>query len=480
MLAALINGAAFAAPGAPALPPALDHISADSLRGHVSFLASDLLEGRATPSRGLDIAAEYIAAQFRRAGLTPAGDDGYFQTAHWQYAERDTAAFRLTLSGPGATLEVPVSQVGYETRSGHRGNALPLVRMAAADVAKRPRAADGRALVITGTAKDSMAAAQALAKAGGKPALVLVAGATGKPGNGGNKGWLVDPTRKPAAEQAPVITVHAQDAVDLLEGDAPATVSFDIPEGVARPVKLRNVIGVLPGSDPVLKDTYVIVSAHYDHVGIKDGEVFNGANDDASGTASVMEIAAAMASMKERPRRSIVFMAVWGEELGMVGSRYYGRHPVFPIAKTIANINLEQLGRTDDLEGARVNSASLTGFDYSGVGTVMQQAGAQLGINVYKHPTYSDAFFGRSDNQALADQGVPSHTLCVAFGFPDYHGKDDHADRIDYDNMARVNRMVALGVSMLANSAEAPRWNAASAGAAPYLKAAQALGGDAR
>src|SRR5262245_34612785 len=167
----------------PDIGAMLDRISGDSLRGHLSFIASDLLEGRGTPSRGLDIAAEYIAAQFRRAGLEPAGDDGYFQTATWP----------LTQNNPTAE---PDSGTGQNT-------ATP-------------------------------------------------------------------------------------------------------------PTKVRNVIGLLRGSDPALKDTYVLVTAHYDHLGVRANlpgdNIFNGANDDGSGTVSVIELASVLAAAKTRPKRSLVFM----------------------------------------------------------------------------------------------------------------------------------------------------------------------------
>jgi Zn-dependent M28 family amino/carboxypeptidase len=298
-------------------------ISEQSLKGHLSFIASDLLEGRDTPSRGLDLAAEYIAAQFRRAGLEPGGTDGYFQT--------------------------------HQTSKG----------------------------------------------------------------------------------------------------------------------KERNVIGILRGTDPKLKDTYVFLTAHYDHLGVKpdctSGDcIFNGANDDGSGTVSVIEIASTLGAMTTRPRRSIVFMTFFGEEKGLLGSEYYVQHPVVPLKSTVADINLEQLGRTDDPSGPQINSLLVTGYLYSGVGGVLHEAGVKTGINVHRGDEH-DAFI-RSDNLSFAEHGVPAHTVGVAFDFPDYHAVGDEWEKIDYANMARVDRMIATAVLTMANSATAPQWNNENPKAAPFAK----------
>jgi Zn-dependent M28 family amino/carboxypeptidase len=164
-------------------------------------------------------------------------------------------------------------------------------------------------------------------------------------------------------------------------------------------------------------------------------------------------------------------MTFFGEEKGLLGSRYYGNNPIFPISKTIANVNLEQVGRTDSTEGPQVNTASLTGIDFSEVGSVFQSAGAWTGIHVYKHERNSDAYFSASDNAALAALGVPAHSLSVAFNYPDYHNVGDHWEKVDYDNMARVNRMIALGLVMMANNSDEPKWNEAIPQTAPYVRA---------
>ncbi|MEQ1947633.1 MAG: M20/M25/M40 family metallo-hydrolase [Bryobacteraceae bacterium] len=309
------------------------HITANSLRGNLSFLASDLLEGRDTPSSGLDIAGEYIAAQFRRLDLEPAGDDGYFQS----------------------------------------------------------------------------------------------------------------------------VTVYPERA------DSPTS---------------RNVIGILRGSDPKLKDTYVMLSSHYDHRGIAetgDDRIYNGANDDGSGTASVMEVATALASLHPRPKRSVIFILFCGEEKGLRGSRYYVAHPLVPLAKTIAHLNLEQVGRTDATEGMKVGIANVTGFDFSSMVPVLVDAGRRVNVKILKDEASSDAYFGRSDNGSTARMGLPAHTLSVAYNFPDYHAVGDEWQKIDYDNMAKIDQAVGIAILNLANAYTAPKWNNNYPAAQPYVDAAKKL-----
>jgi peptidase M28-like protein len=475
---------------------ALERISANSLRGHLSFIASDALEGRNTPSRGLDIAAEYIAAQFRRAGLEPAGDDGYFQTANWLLAEQTLENFELKLVTSADAISIDKSKVSLSIDKEMQiaGTLFKADYNDAAAMAQlKPEAVEGK-IVLTEIpdfrrAERSRWTEMFRARneflgriADLKAAMVLSVDRVSTTGAGGGPGRLIDPdNRRPIVSSSgvPVVTVHDARVVRLIDDSKPgpiaANVSFKVGGVVERPIKLHNVIGILRGSDSELKNTYVLVTAHYDHVGMdpvaKGDNIYNGANDDGSGTVSVIELASALAALKERPKRSIVFMTFFGEEKGLLGSRYYGRHPVFPIAQTVADINLEQVGRTDSSEGPQVSNASLTGFDYSDVGPILKAAGELTGVAVYKHQQNSDAFFGRSDNQALADQGVPAHTLCVAYLYPDYHGLGDHWDKIDYDNMAKVDRMVALGLIMIANNADAPKWNEANAKTDRYVKA---------
>ena len=235
------------------------------------------------------------------------------------------------------------------------------------------------------------------------------------------------------------------------------------------------MIGVLRGSGPVLKDKYLILSAHYDHLGVRaagEGDrIFNGADDDASGTASVIEIARELAALPARPKRTIVFLAHFGEEVGEIGSLYYVQHPVFPLAKTIANVNLEQLGRTDDNEGAKIGLFNLTGFDFTTIGAAMQAAAQEMGVKAVKDEKNSDSYFARSDNVRYAVVGVPSTTVSVAYMFPDYHAVGDEWPKLDCENMARVDSAIALAAYRMADGADEPQWNKDNPRTAVYQKA---------
>lgn len=337
------------------LRKALQVITAESLRADLSFLASDGLKGRFTPSPELDIAAEFIASRFRAAGLEPAMEGSYFQRADLtSYVEQ---------------------------------------------AAKTKTRLDTRVV--------------------------------------GN-----------------------------------------------------NVIGILRGSDPNLNQSFIIVSAHYDHIGTLqtgrpftrqpvtgDGDqIYNGADDDGSGTVSVIAMAEAFSKLKQRPKRSILFIAFCGEELGLFGSRFYTEHPVVPLRQTVAELNLEQIGRTDG--DIKKGSASLTGFDFTTLGSLFERAGVALGLQVYKDKN-SDKYFRASDNWNFANRGVPDGTICTAFEFADYHGLKDEWTKIDYASMATVDRVVGIALWSLAESKTTPHWDASNPKTESFRKAAAITYGNA-
>ena len=467
----------------PDFQAALDRISADSLRGNLSFIASDLLEGRDTPSRGLDIAAEFVAAQFRRAGLEPVGNEGYFQAAKILVRMPNRDGFELKLSNGGKEFIADARDVGIRAGTGLNLSDVPVIKADASDQEAldnvTPEKVNNRVVIVElarGRSRNMRGALRRLRDA--KPALLILVDRRGLEPEEGSGAQLIDPDN-PERAATPCITVRGAAAGkfydSLRAGSTGALASVHLAEPSEKTVQLRNVVGLLRGSDPSLKDTYVLVTAHYDHLGEKpEGEgdrIYNGANDDGSGTVSVIELANALSRLKERPRRSIVFMTFFGEEKGLVGSRYYAHHPLFAIDKTVADINLEQVGRTDSSEGPQIATASLTGVDYTNLTDYFQSAGELTGVKISKNKRDSDLYFAASDNQSLADVGVPAQTLCVAFQYPDYHALGDEWNKIDYDNMAKVDRMAALAVIMVADSPEAPRWNESNSRTAPYVRA---------
>jgi Zn-dependent M28 family amino/carboxypeptidase len=205
---------------------------------------------------------------------------------------------------------------------------------------------------------------------------------------------------------------------------------------------------------------------------IDSDTICNGANDDGSGTASVLEVANALAALPTHPKRSIVFMTFFGEELGLVGSRYYGAHPIFPLAKTVADLNLEQLGRTDVDGGSSVGLVNVTGYDFSTLTDAVVKAGGLTGLQVVKNVKLNEQYFAQSDNQAMADAGVPAHTLSVGYMFPDYHKAGDEWGKLDYNNLAIVDRTVAIAVYEVADSTDTPQWKDMPA-TQRYIKARQ-------
>ncbi len=215
-----------------------------------------------------------------------------------------------------------------------------------------------------------------------------------------------------------------------------------------------NVVGILPGSDPALRDQYVVVGAHFDHIGIgraTDGDsINNGADDDGSGTVAVLEIARALAGSP--PRRSVVFLLTTGEEVGFTGIRWYVRSPRYPLERTVADIQIEMIGRPDSLAGGP-GRAWLTGYDRSTMGEMLRAAGNPI----VPDPRPAQNFFERSDNVVFAWKGVVAHTLS-SFGLhADYHTVDDEVERIDFQHMARVIDAGVQAVRMLADG-PAPQW----------------------
>lgn len=480
------------------LPSAVSSIKAADLKGDLSFLASDALAGRFTPSPELNIAAEFIASQFRAAGLEPGGDKEYFQLAKMVDRTMPKPATEMTLQDGSHSFTVPANHLQiFDSDEASKLDGCPVVVFRTKNLrALKAVSLEGKAVIVPEQSandvaedereaffRDSQAFDNAVSAAHAKAEILV--GRLRR----ASRARLI-PERGPDEKGVPIVIADSDELKRWLSspttGQDRRTVSFEIPAPADHAVSLKNVVGILRGSDPKLKDTCVLLTAHYDHIGTSEigfginpgaapgvggDRVFNGANDDGSGTVSVIEIAKALSRLRPRPKRSIVFVTFFGEERGDIGSHYYGQHPVFPIEKTIADVNLEQVGRTDSTTGKQVSNATLTGFDYSEVTKYLQNAGRRVGVTIYLDKEGSDAYFERSDNAALAEQGVPAHTLCVAFDYPDYHGLGDEWQKIDYENMAKVDRAVALGLVDIANALRPPQWSASNPKTRTYREA---------
>lgn len=294
------------------------------IRRHVFVIADDSMLGRDTPSRGLDLTANYVAAQFKRLGFKPGGDSGTFIQRY------------------------PLKSRGV-----------------------------------------------------GKPA-------------------------------------------------SPAPSAFD-------PSSAPNSVGILIGTDPVLRDEYIVVSAHMDHVGtnganVKDS-IWNGADDDASGTAGVLALAEAFAQAP--PRRSMIFLTVSGEESGLWGSAWFAKNPPVPMGKIVANFNLDMIGRNWK------DSIVVVGLEHSDLGATLFKVSAahpELGITPMRDPWPQENFFGRSDHFNFASRGVPA--LFFFNGVhADYHQPSDSPDKIDAEKASRVVKLVYFVASAVANATPRPQWN---------------------
>jgi Zn-dependent M28 family amino/carboxypeptidase len=259
--------------------------------------------------------------------------------------------------------------------------------------------------------------------------------------------------------------------IPIVEGTPPRPRIYEAP----------NVIGILPGSDPVLKNEYVVLSAHLDHVGTdpkRDGDkIFNGAMDNASGVATMLETARAFAESKQRLKRSILFVALAGEEMGLLGSSHLARNPVVGSGKVVADINLDMPILLYDFQ-----DVIAFGGEHSTMGEITARAGASMGVSVTPDPMPEEQFFERSDHYSFVKMGVPSIFLMTGFknggekAFRTFLAKNYHqpSDQIDLPfnweagaKFARLNYLIAREI---ADAAEPPRWYAGDAFGERYAK----------
>ncbi len=414
-------------------------ITERSVAAHEAFLASDALQGRGSATRDEAIAAAYVAAEFQSYGLTPApGMNGYLQTA---------TIIRDKLSGP-ASLTVGGVATAAPTVIASSGKPVsgPLTISTDSDVSRLPSAA---VVLIMSKDADPMALFRAVS---GKHIQLLIlreSDATRKlvPMLGGPR----LPTHlegTPPSERASIV-VLPDAAVEAIAAKAGAPVTLTVSTTEER-ATTTNAIGYLKGSDPAAGT--LLLSAHLDHLGVRpDGTIMHGANDDASGTTAVLELAQALAGGKQ-PRRSILFVCYGSEEIGEYGSTYFGQHPPVPLSQIVANIEFEMIGAQDPK--LPTNTLMMTGFDRSNLGAALKQHGALVTGDPYP----DQHFFERSDNYALALKGVVAHTVSGWAVTPTYHQPMDNFANLNIPFMTNAIRSLVAPAEWLANSHFVPEW----------------------
>ena len=284
--------------------------------------------------------------------------------------------------------------------------------------------------------------------------------ATGTPGAARAARWIEARMREYGLE--PAVDGGYRQRVRLVETRAPdGTRSLSLPGGGAdtvagaKTIEDDNLIGLVRGSDPKLAQEAIVVGAHYDHEGmgpaVAGDSIYNGADDDGSGVVAVLAAARALAA-GPKPKRTVVFLLTTGEELGVLGTFYYVAHPVVPLANTVADLQVEMIGRPDSLAGGP-GKLWLTGFERSTMGERL----AAAGIPVVADPRPSFHFFERSDNIVFAWEGVPGHTLSSYNLHEDYHKPSDEVEHIDFAHLQTAADAITRAVRLLADG-ERPEW----------------------
>jgi hypothetical protein len=425
----------------PAAAQTAASVTERSVAAHEAFLASDALQGRGSATRDEAIAAAYVASEFQAYGLVHApGMDSYLQKAT---VIREKLARPAALTAPGMAAIAPT----LLTSSGE-----PITGTLAVAASADPRALpDGDVVLVAAADADPIAFIRAARPDHVKLLLFPESDATNKLVTmfGGSPRLPTYLDGAPPRPRTTVAIVPAA-AVATLARQAGRTVSLDV-AATKEQATTTNAIGYLQGSDP--NAGTLLLSAHLDHLGVlPDGTIMHGANDDASGTTAVLELAQALSDGKPL-KRSILFVCYGSEEIGGFGSRYFGAHPPVPLDGIVANIEFEMIGAQDPK--LPKDTLMMTGFERSNLGPALKAHGGLVTGDPYPE----QHFFQRSDNYSLALKGVVAHTVSGWAVTPTYHQPSDTVANLDIPFMAQAIRSLVAPVEWLANSDFTPAWN---------------------
>jgi hypothetical protein len=477
-------------------------ISASDLKARLSFIASPELEGRETTFRGQKVAARYIASEFQRIGLKPMGDSGtYFQ--HFKVeatrfgdkssltviTKQDSRPFLIrkdffpfrsapenAVSGPAVFIGYMDTKIDSSLTKGRIVVALPGRKVDATDTSLAPRFRLGffrqfpgsiaTLLIADEAGANSMEEQSAALSSALDKGTLRLPGAEQRAGRGGlGSRMLVSPRlakeilRETGKSLSQIRQAALQDSSFLPVSLNQTTVSIEMSN--TKEIKTtENVLGLLEGSDSKLKDEIVAFTAHFDHLGVtSDGVVYPGADDDGSGTVTVLELAQAFTANPIKTKRSLLFMTVVGEEKGLWGSDWYVKHPVIPLEKTIADLNTDMIGRVDEKYEALKNPNYVYVIGSDKISTQLDSVlnlSNKQSENLILDYMYNDDkdpnhFYQRSDHYNFARNGVP-----IVFFFTgvhaDYHKPTDTIDKILFPRMERIVHLIYTTGWQIANA----------------------------
>ncbi|MGI9220125.1 MAG: M20/M25/M40 family metallo-hydrolase [Woeseiaceae bacterium] len=498
-------------------------ISGDAIFAHVALLADDLYEGREAGTRGYQLAAKYVATQFATMGLTPGNDGSYFQTVSFATAnivngsreltvsgaegERRYAALKeftstATLAGEEVSVTAPLVFVGYGVnapsieRNDYEG--IDLEGKIAVVVIGAPTAlgSEVRAFYRSSRYHKSIQLEQrgAVGVIELQHKQISSDGAAVR-GSQSPKYWSIDDHNHPkyafkglqvdvrmlesgARELFDKSPISFEEMASGIENETYESMDLGLTATISQrvinnSVSGDNVVAVLEGSDPVLKHEYVVMTAHLDGKGMghESGDnVYNGFYDNASGVGTMLEVAKALASAAERPKRSIIFVATVGEEKGLLGADYYANNPTVPVESIVANVNMDMvmfLWQAQDVVAFGANHSTLQ--------DIVKRATDKVGMKLSPDPFPERGYFTRSDQFPFVQQGIPAVFFATGFETQEagidpealynefmqthYHGATDDQnlrfDRPSASIVATANYMIA---SEIANTEQRPRW----------------------
>lgn len=453
------------------------------VEAQLRFLADDMLKGRRTGSVGNDMAATFIAAHLESYGYQSVeGAKEYFQPIPF-VATKPPVSSTMQVNKEDFTFGEDYIIMGGEAADikatavfadhGWVDEAEGIDDYADLDVAGKvvftlsgyPGAGSPTEVL------NSMSKKRELAKARGAVALVEIyrlnfpwdffkryfGGESLRVAEGGEEGndmvyaWMKN--------------ITGDDLYQDLKNGKKVKVKLSSSGFRTQKVSSNNVLGVLEGSDPQLRNEYILLTAHYDHVGVgeqgsnaytQEDSIFNGARDNAMGTVALLTAAKTLAL--ERPKRSVIVMAVTGEELGLLGSAYYADNPLIPLEKTIFNLNTDGAGYND------TDYLSVIGFGRTGIDDHIEAAAAAAGLEVKADPAPEQNLFDRSDNVSFAQKGIPALTISPGFTSFDaeirkyYHQVADEADAVDMGYLLKYCQAYAHLARLVANDEERPVW----------------------